>query len=76
MAAIDCKQFLNQLDAWMDGQRTADAQAHLRAVAISAETWRTISAPSRRPLVPWQQRNWNLPLTFGLRCARNLSAKV
>jgi hypothetical protein len=30
MAAIDCKQFLNQLDAWMEGQRTADAQAHAR----------------------------------------------
>jgi hypothetical protein len=30
MAAIDCKQFLNQLDAWMEGQRTSDAQAHAR----------------------------------------------
>jgi hypothetical protein len=31
MAAIDCKQFLSQLDAWMDGRRTADAQTHLRS---------------------------------------------
>jgi hypothetical protein len=30
MAGIDCKRFLNQLDAWMDGQRPADAQAHAR----------------------------------------------
>ena len=34
MAAIDCKQFLNQFDAWMDGQRTADAQAHARNCTV------------------------------------------
>jgi hypothetical protein len=34
MAAIDCKRFLNQLDAWMDGQRTADAQAHARNCSL------------------------------------------
>jgi hypothetical protein len=34
MAAIDCKQFLNQLDAWMEGQRTADAQVHARSCKV------------------------------------------
>jgi hypothetical protein len=34
MAAIDCKQFLNQLDAWMEGQRTADAEAHARSCNV------------------------------------------
>lgn len=33
MATISCKQFLNQLDAWMDGTPDKDAQAHLRGCA-------------------------------------------
>lgn len=33
MATISCKQFLNQLEAWMEGAREKDAQAHLRGCA-------------------------------------------
>jgi hypothetical protein len=31
MAIIECKDFVNHLDAWMEGERHADAQAHLRS---------------------------------------------
>jgi hypothetical protein len=37
MATISCKQFLNQLGAWMEGQREKDAQAHLRSCASCRE---------------------------------------
>jgi len=30
MAIIVCKDFVNQLEAWMEGERLADAQSHLR----------------------------------------------
>ena len=30
MATIDCNAFLNHLEQWMEGERPADAQAHLR----------------------------------------------
>lgn len=33
MATVDCKQFLNQIDAWMEGARDKQAQAHLRGCA-------------------------------------------
>jgi hypothetical protein len=29
MATMGCKQFLNQLDAWLEGQREAEAQEHV-----------------------------------------------
>jgi hypothetical protein len=28
MATMDCKQFLNQLDAWLEGEKPPDAEAH------------------------------------------------
>ena len=30
MATIDCKQFLNQIDAWVEGARDKQAQTHVR----------------------------------------------
>lgn len=30
MGTIGCSEFLNQIEQWMEGQRPADAQAHLR----------------------------------------------
>jgi len=30
MATMDCNQFWNQLERWMEGERTADAHVHLR----------------------------------------------
>ena len=33
MATMGCKQFLGQLDAWLEGHGNADAQAHLRDCA-------------------------------------------
>jgi hypothetical protein len=44
MATGDCKQFLNQLDAWMDGERDRKAQAHLRACASCREVADEVSA--------------------------------
>ena len=29
MAIVGCKEFLDQLEPWLDGERSADAQAHL-----------------------------------------------
>jgi hypothetical protein len=33
MSKMGCNEFLNQLDAWMEGERTADARAHLHECA-------------------------------------------
>jgi hypothetical protein len=30
MGTIGCNEFLNQLDSWLDGERSSDARAHLR----------------------------------------------
>jgi hypothetical protein len=37
MATSGCKQFLNQLDAWVEGEREKSAQAHLRDCASCRE---------------------------------------
>ena len=44
MAAISCKQFLNQLDAWIDGSDDKDAQAHLRDCAKCRQVADDLSA--------------------------------
>jgi len=33
MSATNCNEFLNQLEQWMEGERSADARAHLRTCA-------------------------------------------
>jgi hypothetical protein len=33
MATITCREFLNYLEPWMEGERPADAQAHVRTCA-------------------------------------------
>jgi len=37
MATMGCKQFLNQLDGWLEGERDKEAQAHLRGCASCRE---------------------------------------
>lgn len=44
MATSGCKQFLNQLDAWMEGERDKSAQAHLRDCANCREVADDLSA--------------------------------
>lgn len=44
MATIGCKQFVNQLDAWMDGTHDKDAQGHLRSCANCREVADELSA--------------------------------
>ena len=33
MSTMGCNEFLNQLDAWMEGERPAEARAHVRECA-------------------------------------------
>src|SRR6202041_3644603 len=33
MATITCREFLNYLEPWMEGERPPDAQAHVRSCA-------------------------------------------
>ena len=44
MATSGCKQFLNQLDAWMEGERNKEAQAHLRGCVDCREVADDLSA--------------------------------
>lgn len=44
MATIDCKQFLSQLDAWMEGRRNADAQTHLHGCVTCTDVTNDLGA--------------------------------
>jgi len=44
MATISCEQFLNQLDAWIEGERHKDAQAHIRSCANCREVAEDLTA--------------------------------
>jgi hypothetical protein len=71
MSVTNCSQFLSQLDEWMEGQRAADAQAHLRTcVECSSivedlhsihQTARSLGAiPAEPPERIWTSLRWQL----------------
>ena len=53
MATITCREFLNYLEPWMEGERPPDAQAHLRTCRNCS------SVVSDLELIHTEARNWS-----------------
>ena len=75
MATMGCNEFLKQLETWMEGERSAEARAHVRECAGCRGAGRGYGRDRAERARLGQLRSWRLPSAFGFRCARSSSRK-